>query len=179
MTPVKLPRSPLRSEARPKALEIFHPGVAEDSDDGGARPELFGKAQGCDDIGAGRGAGEESLLAGQTKGHAQRLLGRDAVDRVGHLLAPEGRDEADADPVDLVRTRRIAGKDGGFGGLDGDGAETLVAAAEIFDGAAERGAGADALDEAVDAALGVGPDLVGELAIGRELIGRASCRERV
>src|SRR5262249_38076985 len=57
----------LSRDPRAKALEIFHPGVAEDGADGGAGPQLLGKAQGCDDIGAGRGAGEERCLRARRK----------------------------------------------------------------------------------------------------------------
>ncbi len=69
-----------------------------------------------------------------------------------------------------MRAGLAAVEDGRLGGLDADDLHLGLALFQHLAGAREGAAGADAGDEDVDAAVGVGPDLFGRrLAVDRDV----------
>ena len=76
-----------------------------------------------------------------------------AVENFGH--------EAGADALDLVRPGLAAGQHRAVLGLDGEDAQRRPARLEHLPDAGDGAAGADAGNESVDRAVGIGPDFLG------------------
>ena len=110
----------------------------------------------------GGGAGEERLLAGQPPGHGLGLVGGDGEDLVHLLGLPQRRDEADADPLDLVRAGGLPGEDGRLLRLHRHHAEGRGVTAQRARRAVDGRRGAHRVDKGVDAAARLLPHLVPE-----------------
>src|SRR6218665_1957006 len=138
--------------------------VAEYRDDGLARPEVTGEPDGAGDIDARRAAEAEALMLEQVEHIGQGFAVGDLVGVIDGEILEVGGDAALADALG----DRVAG------GFELSGLEILVERGALGVGeadldigvlrlerdgnAAQRAAGADRADEAVDLAAGLFPD---------------------
>ena len=97
--------------------QILEARVAQQGDHGAAGSEMLGDTKRGDDIGAGRGSGEQGLLPGQSPRHGLRLRSRDRADLVHESRIPERWEKPGSDPFNLMRARTAAGENRGFTGM--------------------------------------------------------------
>ena len=120
---------------------------------------------------------------GGAAGDLDGRLGVDVDDLVVDRGVEDLGDEVGADALDLVRAGGAAVEDRRLGRLDADDLHAGLAGLEHLADAGDGAAGADAGDEDVDLAVGVGPDLLGggravDLGVGLvgELAGQDGAR---
>src|SRR2546426_8310946 len=131
--------------------DVAQPRIDDDRGHGGAPPQPLGHLQRRDDVGPGRSPGEDSFFAREPPSHRLGVGGRHRDDIV-HLTAPPERwDKADADPLDLVRARRLPGEHGGLRRLHCYDLHLRVVTLQRVRRAVDGMRGADGLDKGVDA----------------------------
>src|SRR6266404_663599 len=141
-------------------------GIAEDGDDGLARPELLGKANGAGDIDTGRATQAKAFVLKQLIDHSYGFLVRDQEGIVDLGRLDDRRDAPEPDAFgDRAARRRFRGtvleqlihcRSMRVGAGDDD---VLVFLLQTPTDAGERAAGADRADEGVDLAACLFPNL--------------------
>ena len=156
----------LAQERRIEQLRgVARPRVGENGDDRAAGTELARQPDGAGDVDARRAAEQQSFLLDQVEDDPQRFVVGDAVGEIDRGRLEIAGDARLADPFGdrgafaLQHAARVIGVERSAERIGEGDLDPPVALLERHADAGQRAAGADRADEAVDAALGLLPDL--------------------
>ena len=108
---------------------------------------------------ARRDAHQQAFFGGQASRHHQRIVARNLHDLVDVISTQNAGDEAGANALNLMRRRLATGEYSTLDRLDRNRFERGLARLDVLRDSGDGASGADARDEDIHLAIGVGPNL--------------------